>query len=84
VFIAWGSCSYVAESWSIAESSADPGGLPAVYLLKTLIPIMAISLVLQGVAEILRNLLILINPQPAFPHTQDVEGQGQTESNRIG
>jgi TRAP-type mannitol/chloroaromatic compound transport system permease small subunit len=71
VFIAWGSWSYVADSWSIRESSADPGGLPAVYWLKTLIPVMAISLVLQGVAEILRNLLILVdpahNPQASSP-----------------
>jgi TRAP-type mannitol/chloroaromatic compound transport system permease small subunit len=59
IFIAWVSWDYILDAWSIGESSADPGGLPAVFLLKTLIPVMAIALLLQGFAEILRNLAIL-------------------------
>ncbi|WP_339671243.1 TRAP transporter small permease subunit [Dasania marina] len=56
---------FVGQSWSIKEGSADPGGLPAVFLLKTLIPLMAISLALQAVAEVLRNALLLITAGPA-------------------
>ena len=41
------------------ESSPEPGGIPAVYLLKSLIPLAAANLALQGVAEILRNALVL-------------------------
>lgn len=62
VFIAWTGWEYVANSWSVLESSADPGGLPAVFLWKSLIPIMAALLLLQGLAEILRNFLILAAP----------------------
>ncbi|MCR8922039.1 TRAP transporter small permease subunit [Dasania sp. GY-MA-18] len=51
---------FVLQAWAIKEGSADPGGLPAVFLLKTLIPMMAISLALQAVAEILRNALLLV------------------------
>lgn len=65
IFIGWISWDYVMNSWSIAESSPDPGGLPAVFLLKSLIPAMAATLVLQGLAEILRNLAMLMEGNPA-------------------
>jgi len=60
MFIFWTSLDYVALSWRLSESSAEPGGLPFVYLLKTLIPAMSLLLFLQGVAEILRSLLSLL------------------------
>ena len=37
--IGWGSWDYVMDSWSAREASPEPGGLPFVYLLKTLIPV---------------------------------------------
>ena len=48
---------YVAEAWAIREVSAEAGGIPAIFLLKTLIPLFALNLLLQGVAETLRNTL---------------------------
>jgi len=60
VFILASSWGYVSESWGMRESSAEPGGIPAVFLLKTLIPLMAINLALQGMAEVLRNALVLV------------------------
>lgn len=45
---------YVAQSWQIGESSRDAGGMRGVFLLKTLIPVAAGLLALQGVSEILR------------------------------
>lgn len=45
---------YVAASWRIQEGSSEVGGIPAVYLLKTLIPVMTLLLLLQGLAEIAR------------------------------
>ena len=56
------SIDYVATAWSIREKSPDPGGLAAVYWLKTLIPVMAASVFLQGCAELLRNALLLTEP----------------------
>lgn len=50
---------YVASAWRILEGSPEVGGLPGVFLLKTLIPVMAVLLLLQGVAEIVRNVTIL-------------------------
>ncbi len=54
------SLSFVAQSWLIAEKSAEPGGLPALYLLKALIPLGALSLFLQGLAETLRATQLLM------------------------
>ena len=59
-FILFSSWDYVAESWAIRESSPEPGGIPAVFLLKSLIPLMAINLFLQGLAETLRSALVLV------------------------
>ena len=39
VVIIWLSWSYVAYSWNIGEGSANPGGIPARYILKALIQI---------------------------------------------
>ena len=51
---------FVTESWAVREGSPDPGGIHAVFLLKSLIPLMACNLLLQGLAETLRNVLFLI------------------------
>ena len=59
LFILVYSHGYVASAWRIMEGSAEVGGMPAVFLLKTLIPVMATLLLLQGSAEILRNLQVL-------------------------
>ncbi|MEA1890595.1 MAG: TRAP transporter small permease subunit [Pseudomonadota bacterium] len=56
IFISW---NYVSLSWSLMEGSRDAGGLPAVFLLKTMIPVMATLLMLQGIAQALRSVLIL-------------------------
>jgi len=45
------SWSYVAYSWNIGEGSANPGGIPARYLLKALIPIGFALLLLQSLAQ---------------------------------
>ena len=54
-----GSWDYVMASWAIRESSSETGGIAAVYLLKTLMIIMPITLGLQGIAEILNSIVVL-------------------------
>jgi TRAP-type mannitol/chloroaromatic compound transport system permease small subunit len=54
--IVWLSLDYVAVSWRVGERSASSGGLAGLYLAKTLLPIGATLLALQGVAEALRAL----------------------------
>ena len=50
IFIVWVSFNYVSNSWKLLEGSREAGGLPLVYLLKTLIPSMAILLFLQAIS----------------------------------
>ncbi len=42
---------YAVSAWRILEGSSEVGGLPGVFLLKTLIPLMAALLLLQGLSE---------------------------------
>ncbi len=53
---------YVARSWAILERSQEVGGLPLVFVLKTLIPLFALLLGLQGIAQAIRAALLLIPP----------------------
>jgi TRAP-type mannitol/chloroaromatic compound transport system permease small subunit len=55
LLIFWTSLPYVANAWRVLEGSSEVGGVPAVFLLKTLIPIMALLLGLQGLNEIVRG-----------------------------
>ena len=59
VFILVSSLDYVGNSWSIHEGSREAGGLDGVFLLKTVIPLMAILLILQGFSTALRSLLVI-------------------------
>jgi len=61
IFIFYISFDYVAIAWKIMEKSPEAGGLPLVYLSKSFILLFSISLSLQGIAEICRNLSILLS-----------------------
>jgi len=52
--IIWFSWDYVAAAWRVREGSAEVGGIPAIYLLKSLLIASSVLLALQGVAEISR------------------------------
>lgn len=70
-FIAWVGWVYVLASWDVMESSREAGGIPAVYLLKTLIIAMPVLVSMQGLAWILRNGLFLAGVEKAFPERDD-------------
>src|SRR5215813_8474890 len=59
IALAWLSWPYVARSWAILERSREASGLPLVFLLKTLIPLFAALLALQGLAQAVRAGLVL-------------------------
>ncbi len=75
MFVVWASWDYVALSWRIREASSEPGGIAAVFLLKSLIPAMAVTLALQGVAEALRAIMVL-RGQP-LPDNHSPQPQGE-------
>lgn len=70
IFIIWLSTDYVAASWRIMERSPEVGGIPAIWLLKTLIPVGAGLYGLQTIAEILRAIRRLRGLEP-FPSEPD-------------
>jgi TRAP-type mannitol/chloroaromatic compound transport system permease small subunit len=57
--LVWLSLPYVGRAWAILERSRESSGLPLVFVLKTLIPLFALSLGLQGVAQAIRAGLAL-------------------------
>ena len=62
IVLALVSLPYAEHSWAILERSREASGLPFIYLLKTLIPLFAVLLGLQGIAQIIRAALVLIGP----------------------
>ena len=62
-FLLWVSWDYVTTAWSIYEGSQEAGGLPYVYLLKTLIPVAVLLLILQGISQALSSLSILLSAE---------------------
>ena len=60
---------YVGQSYRILEGSPDPGGLPARYVLKALIPVGFALLALQGLADLLRQVVYFMGQER--PDTPD-------------
>ncbi len=60
-FLAWMAWDFAAVSWSIRESSREPGGLPypMIPLLKSMVVLMPALVALQGASLLLRSLRII-------------------------
>ena len=59
--ILWLSWDYVGLSWRMREASPESSGLPYVYLLKSAILVLAALMLIQGIAELLRNWQLIRN-----------------------
>lgn len=59
IYVGW---DYVASAWAAKESSSEPGGLPLVWLLKTLVLVLPVLLLLQAVVSISRCVAGLRRP----------------------
>jgi len=66
--LAWFALPYVGRSWAILERSREASGLPLVFLLKTLIPVFAVLLGLQGIAQAIRAALVLTSATAEADH----------------
>ncbi|MCX7310676.1 MAG: TRAP transporter small permease subunit [Hyphomicrobiales bacterium] len=62
LLLLWFTVPYVSRSWSILETSRETSGLPAIYLLKTLIAAFAVLMTLQGITQAIRAWRVLCNP----------------------
>lgn len=72
-FILFYSWNYVAASWAQREESAQTGGLPALYLVKSLIILMVVLLILQGISMLVHKWRVIQNPSLAEPEDETVE-----------
>ncbi|WP_367717566.1 TRAP transporter small permease subunit [Nitratireductor sp. GISD-1A_MAKvit] len=63
--IGWFSWPSVRNSWAIMEGAISVGGIPASFLLKSLIPAFCVLLIIQGIACILRDISRLREEKPA-------------------
>lgn len=55
----WLSAPYALRSWAILERSQETGGLPLVFALKSLIPLFALLMALQGIAQAIGAIAVL-------------------------
>jgi len=67
VMVIYSTQNFIANSWAVREMSPDPGGLPARYILKAMIPAGFTLLILQGVSEIFKNLLVILGIDEGGP-----------------
>jgi TRAP-type mannitol/chloroaromatic compound transport system permease small subunit len=65
LFVFFISFDYVIRAWQVLEDSQDAGGIPALFLLKSLILVFAFTMLLQGIAEVVRNLANVSSTKPS-------------------
>ncbi len=63
LLVMWASTDFVKNAFMMGETSPDPGGLPARYLLKACIPLGFFLLLLQGLAMNFKAALRLLQPE---------------------
>jgi len=76
IYVAWVMFPAVAFSWKFLEASANPGGLPARYIVKASVAVFTVLLGAQGLALAGRSVLVLVGrddliklaPQPDKAH----------------
>jgi TRAP-type mannitol/chloroaromatic compound transport system permease small subunit len=65
LLIIWSSKNFVINSFAIGESSPNPGGLPARYLLKACIPLGFILVLLQALSLVFSSLMVIVGRDDA-------------------
>lgn len=58
VYSAW---PFISQAYTYNEASPDPGGLPARWLIKSMIPLGFALLILQGIAESIKKILFALD-----------------------
>ncbi len=70
--ITWGAWPYVASSWAVLEGSPEGSlGIPAVFLLKSVILVFALLLALQGLALAIHSALLLAGVEAAADEPEE-------------
>ena len=67
IIVIYAARGFIESSWAVREISPDPGGLPGRYILKAMIPAGFILLILQGISQAIKNLLVIIGKESEVP-----------------
>lgn len=65
--IAWTSWEFVSRSWGLLEPSAQTGGMPSVFILKSVLLVFCGALLIEALAVLARSLLVLSGNAAAIP-----------------
>jgi len=65
LFLGWASWDYVSNAWATHEGSSESGGLKFVYLQKSIILLLVVSLTLQGVSNLIKAAYVIAGRLPA-------------------
>jgi TRAP-type mannitol/chloroaromatic compound transport system permease small subunit len=70
LFLGWSSWDYVGNAWATLEGSSESGGLKFVYLQKSIILVLVVGLVLQGISELIKAAYLMAGrpPEPEVKH----------------
>jgi len=58
---------FVQRSWRLGEGSANPGGMPGLYILKTFMLVFAVTIAIQGIAMLIRSILLIAGRDDLVP-----------------
>lgn len=71
---------YVERSWKFYEGSANVGGMPGLFVLKSFIIVFAVLVGLQGLAVACRSVLVLMGREDALPEKLRYPREQHTEA----
>jgi len=71
---------FVQRSWRLLESSANVGGMPGLYILKSFIIVFAVLVGLQGLAMAIRSLLVLNDREDLIPNNFKYSAYGDASA----
>jgi len=67
-WVVWSYCyTFVERSIRLGEASANPGGMPGLFVLKSFILVFAVVIAMQGVAMAIRSILIIAGREDLVP-----------------
>ncbi len=67
-WVVWTYCfTFVRRSVSLLEASANPGGMPGLFVLKSFILVFAVVIAIQGLAMVIRSILLIAGREDLVP-----------------
>jgi len=73
IILALTSSQFVLSSWAIRESSSQADGMPALFLLKSVIWVFCATIFMQGIALVFRRILFLSGHTSQIPETDQAK-----------